>query len=231
MKGRSLKFAAILVIFVTLGFWGCKKKEEKKEPVKKAEKKYTPPRGEVRTVDIRNAYVLGNDNAPVVVVEFTDFQCPFCRRFHHQTFPLIKKNYIDEGKVKWITYNFPLRFHQFAFPAARGLVCAGELGGKDAYWKYYMKIFAVPSLNPASPVEVASEIGLDRKRFGECIESEDTKDRVARSISYGNSIGIRGTPTFIVGRDNGDGTMTGEMVVGAQPYEVFKSKIDALLSE
>ncbi len=233
MKKRN--FLALLVISVMMiAFSGCHKKSEKRVKPNKAKssvQKNIPYQGEVRTVKIRSAYVLGNPNAKVVVVEFTDFQCPFCRRFHHQTFPLIKNNYIDKGKVKWITYNFPLRFHQFAFPAARGFVCAGELGGNDAYWKYYLKIFSVPALNPATPIEIASEIGLDRTKFGKCIESEAVKDKIADSLRYGASLGIRGTPTFIVGRDNGDGTMTGEMIVGAQPYEIFKSKIDALLSE
>ncbi len=164
----------------------------------------------------------------MTIVEFTDFQCPFCRRFHHQTFPIIKKDYIDTGKVKWITFNYPLSFHQFAFPAARGFVCAGQLGGKEAYWKYYMKIFSVPNLNPATPAEIAQEVGIDRTKFGECLDSEEVRNIIADSIRTANSIGISGTPTFIIGTES-NGSVTGEMVVGAQPYEIFKSKIDALL--
>ncbi len=234
---RRLGYTLFIIAFSFLLMGtGCHKKAESpsKHEVKKkkefSQKKQFSPGAEVRTVDIRNDYVLGNPDAKVVVVEFTDFQCPFCRRFHHQTFPLLKENYIDKGLVKWVVKNFPLRFHQFAFPAARGLVCAGELGGRDAFWKYYFKIFNVEMLNPSSPAQVAEEIGLDREKFGRCLDSEEVKDKVAESMRYGSAIGIRGTPTFIIGKDNGDGTMTGEMVVGAQPYEVFKNKIDSLLA-
>ncbi len=240
MRGLRL-FPAILIV-LALFISSCHKKKEAKKPpltppvAQKVQNMQQRPRqtsrpANVKTVRISDKFILGDPSSKLVMVEFTDFQCPFCRRFHAQTFPLLKKEYIDTGKLKWVTIPFPLRFHQYAFPAARGFICAGKTGGEKAYWQYYMKIFNVERLNPYSPVEVATEIGLNRGKFSSCMDSEEVRNELAGLLSFASVIGVRGTPTFILGKDNGDGTMTGEMVVGAQPYEIFKDKIDALLSK
>ncbi len=164
--------------------------------------------------------VKGSENAPVTIIEFSDFQCPFCGRFFSQTLPLIESNYIKTGKVKLIFRDFPLGFHQYAQKSAEAAECADEQG---KFWEYHDKIFEnQAALSSANLKQWASEIGLDTNKFNDCLDSGKMASEVKKDMSDGTAVGIRGTPGFII---------NGKLVSGAQPFSVFQQIIDAELAK
>lgn len=168
--------------------------------------------------------IKGQDNAPVVIVEFGDFQCPFCERFFSQTLPLIKENYIKTGKVKFVYRDFPLTsIHQYAEKAAEAADCANEQG---KFWEYHDLLFSRQyewaSVGVEKFKEYASELGLDTTKFNECLDSGKYENEVRKDFNDGLSYGVRGTPTFFI---------NGIEVVGAQPYSVFQQVIEKELEK
>jgi len=164
--------------------------------------------------------ILGNANAPVTVVEFADFQCPFCGRFFSDAFPQIKEKYITTGKVKFVYRDFPLSFHPFAQPAAEAAECANEQG---KFWQYHDYIFAHQAdLSVANLKAWAGAVGLDTARFNSCLDSHKYAAEIKKDAADGQKAGVNGTPsTFINGR----------MVVGAVPFEQFQSVIEEELKK
>lgn len=161
---------------------------------------------------------LGDPSAKVTIIEFSDFQCPFCARFDKETFPQIKANYIDTGKVRLIYKNFPLPSHTFAQGAAEAAECALEQG---KFWEYAQKLFANQSaLDTASLKQYAKDLGLNEQSFNSCVDSKKYSSAVTVDANIGNSVGIRGTPSFII---------NGTLVDGAYPYSVFQAVIEAKL--
>jgi protein-disulfide isomerase len=162
-----------------------------------------PP--EVVTIANVSGYILGRPDAPVTIVEFTDLQCPFCNRFATTTFDQLKKVYIDSGKVRFISRDFPLDFHPQALPAARASRCAGDQG---KFWELRTALVKNASaLSPAFITQQAASLKLDMKQFDSC---------------------VNGTPTFFVGKTTAQG-FEGFRIVGAQPFAVFQQRIDGLL--
>ena len=165
---------------------------------------------------------MGKEDAPVTIVEFSDYECPFCKRFYDQTLPQIKSQYIDTGKVKLIFRDFPLSFHQNAHIEAEAAECAGDQGGDKAYFKYHDEIFKRTTSNGQGitvdqlPV-IAKDIGLDVNKFNTCLNSGKFKSEVDKDISDGSAAGIQGTPGFVI---------NGKLISGAQPFSVFKQVID-----
>ncbi len=175
-------------------------------------------------------HIRGNKNARILLIEYSDLECPFCKRFHPTA-----KQIIDEYKdqVAWVYRHFPLdQIHPKADKLAEAVECASELGGEDAFWKLTDKIFEVtPSnngLNLDDLPKLAKEIGLDEERFKECLDSGKYKDRVEEDYQSGLKAGIQGTPGNIL-----LDTKTGKtkLIPGAYPFETFKAEIDKLLSE
>ncbi|MEK6974611.1 MAG: DsbA family protein [Nanoarchaeota archaeon] len=163
---------------------------------------------------------LGNKNAPVTIIEFSDFQCPYCTRFHEQTFPELKKNYIDTGKVKFVYRDFPLSFHQYAEKASEASECADEQG---KFWQYHEKLFDnQDNIGTSSLKQYAKDIGLDASKFNECLDSGKMKDEVSNDLKDGASYGAQGTPAFFI---------NGELIDGAQPFEAFEAIIQEKLKE
>ena len=164
--------------------------------------------------------VEGSKNAPVTIVEFSDFQCPYCGRFAIETLSQIKTNYIDTGKVKVVYKDFPLSFHENAQKAAEAAQCAFD---QDKFWEFHDKIFQnQQDLSVISLKRFASELELNTEKFNGCLDSGKMAARVQKDVQEGASVGISGTPAFLV---NGIG------VTGAQPFEVFKQIIDSELSK
>jgi len=176
--------------------------------------------------------VMGNPDATVTIVEFSDFQCPFCQRFHQTTLPLIQENYIDTGKVKFVYRDFPIvSIHpNGAISAALSSECADEQG---MFWEYHDKIFqnqknwerlaADDVVNELKSYAV--ELGLNTNQFNNCLDSEKYLDEVNKDLQDGESYGITGTPGFLIGNeDNGY-----IKLVGAQPYAAFEAAINAQL--
>ena len=165
------------------------------------------------------SYVFGDEDAPVTLYEFSDYQCPFCARFYSGALPEIKKNYIDTGKVKLVFKDFPLDFHPEATPAALAARCAGEQG---KYFEFHDKLFEnQQSLGSASYKQWARELGLEGDSFDDCLDTQKYLADVRKNLVEGQNAGIRGTPGFLV---------NGQLISGAQPYAVFAQAIDAALA-
>ncbi|MEZ4666487.1 MAG: DsbA family protein [Anaerolineae bacterium] len=161
----------------------------------------------------------GPQDAPVTIVEFSDFQCPFCGRFHRETYDQLRKDY--EGKIRFVYRDFPiLSLHPNAEISAEAADCANEQG---KYWEYHDLLLSNQDKSfPADLTHFASQLNLNMTAFGECTSSRRYQQEVATDVQDGQSYGVTGTPTFFI---------NGQPLVGAQPYAVFASAIDAELAK
>ncbi|HEY7791401.1 MAG TPA: DsbA family protein [Vicinamibacterales bacterium] len=172
-------------------------------------------------------YMLGSPTAPVTMVEFTDLQCPFCRQFHMTAFEEIKKAYIDTGKVRYISLDFPLNIHPLAMAAAEAEQCAGAQG---QFWPMRHTIFLNnATLTPTSFETFATDLRLDLPKFNACVSADTYARQIAKDQQEGAAAGVSGTPSFVVGRTSARG-LTGVRMVGAQPFAVFDAEIRSLLA-
>lgn len=169
----------------------------------------------------------GDPDAPVTIVEFSDYQCPFCRKFHNEVLPRIEEEYISAGKVRYIFRDFPLRFHEKAIPAAVAANCAGEQG---KYWVMNDFLFNNPSrLDKDSTLASARELGIDEDKFRECINNEEQVEEVKSDLEMGRKYGVRGTPSFFIG-PTGDGKeMEAVYLRGLRSFETLKPVIEKQL--
>lgn len=164
--------------------------------------------------------VKGDENAPVTITEWSDFECPFCTRFYEQTYPQIIEEYVETGKVKFVYRHFPLNFHPNAQKAAEATECALE---QDKFWEMHDVLFEKGvSGGVASFKQYAQDLGLDTEEFNECLDSGRMADEVANDMREGQDAGVRGTPGFLV---------NDQLVSGAQPFENFKTIIEAELAK
>lgn len=164
--------------------------------------------------------VKGNKDAKVTIVEFSDFECPFCSRYSTETFPQIDKTYIQTGKVRYVFHNFPLPMHANAQKAAEAAECAGAQG---KFWEAHDKLFAnQENLTLADLKQYAASLGLKTADFNTCLDSGKFKDDVAADLSLGQSVGVSGTPAFFI---------NGKLISGAMPFENFKQAIEAELAK
>lgn len=190
-----------------------------------------PSANEKVQINVEGAPTLGSKSAPITIIEYSDYQCPFCRKFWQDTLPNIKKDYIDAGKVKFVYKDFPLGFHPGAIPYAEASRCVKEKGGDETYWKMHDKIFEEQNKldggSVSSTIEYvgdetlkkwAKDLGYD---IGKCLDEGKYKSAVQKDLAEGSSAGVQGTPGFFI---------NGRALSGAQPYSVFKQAIDAELS-
>jgi protein-disulfide isomerase len=185
----------------------------------------------VRRVSASRDHIYGNPNAPISLIEYSDFECPFCKRFHPTAKEIVD---IYGGKVNWVYRHFPLPIHNpGAQIEAEASECVNELGGNEAFWKFTDAIYARTQSNgngfPVTQlVPLGKEIGLNEKRFQECLSSGKGAARVREDIDEGNQIGITGTPANILLKN-----ATGEVAVkfGAMPLDAFKADVDRLLGK
>jgi protein-disulfide isomerase len=162
---------------------------------------------------------IGSADAPVTIVEFSDYQCPFCGSFERDTMPMIRGDYIDTGKARLVFRNFPLDFHGYARKAAEAAECAGEQG---RFWEMHGRLFAgQDSLGDESYRRWAQEIGLDAANFSACLDGGAMAAKVDGDLAAARALGISGTPTFLI---------NGRALEGARPYSAFKDAIDAELA-
>jgi protein-disulfide isomerase len=175
--------------------------------------------------DLTGVSMLGSKNAPLTIVEFTDYQCPYCQRFHMTAFTELKKAYIDTGKVRFFSKDMPLDFHPNAMRAAMAARCAGEQG---KFWELRDTMGANPnSLDMEHIVNFAADLKLDTPALRACIDSGKYKEPVQTDVLEAMKIGANGTPTFVVGKSIGNG-VDGELVVGAMPFQMFDAKLKEL---
>ena len=180
-------------------------------------------------VSVAGAPMLGRADAPVTLVEFSDYQCPFCQRFFATTLPALKKEYVDTGKVRYVFLDFPLdQLHPQARRVAEAAHCAGDQG---KYWDMHAVLFQnQPSLAALQFAEHAQAAGVDATKLGQCVASGRHAARVARNVADGAGIGVQATPTFVVGRTTAGDFVEGPPLRGAQPVETFRRLIDQALS-
>jgi protein-disulfide isomerase len=171
-------------------------------------------------------YAIGRADAPVTLVEFADFQCPFCKKFHTDAYSELKKNYIDTGKVRFVSRDLPLEFHPFALRAAEAARCAGD---QQKYWELRDALYS----NAAPPSEevinkAAETLLLDKSAFQSCLASEKYKADVQKDATEAATLQISGTPTFVLAKSSKD-KLNGIRIVGAQPYVAFQTAIESFL--
>jgi protein-disulfide isomerase len=177
------------------------------------------------TIANLKGYVMGSPEAPLTMVEFTDLQCPFCREYAATTFDEIKKNWIDTGRLRYISRDFPLDFHPYAMPAARAARCAGEQG---KFWEMRMALMRNANLlSPGYITKTAADLKLNAKAFAECTASPKYDAEIEAETVEGARIGVSGTPTFVIGKSLPD-AVAGPMIVGALPYGTFDAKLKEL---
>lgn len=175
-------------------------------------------------------HILGNPDADVVIIEYSDTECPFCKQLH-QTMIQVAGEYGKSGQVAWVYRYFPLDMHPKARKEAEALECASQLGGNDAFWKYTDKIFDVTpgnnGLDATMLPKIAGMIGLDVEKFTTCLSSGKNAPRVQRDFENGASVGVRGTPYSIIWNRK-----TGKQVPmnGAYPFENVKSLLDGIIT-
>lgn len=172
----------------------------------------------------------GNKGARVAIIEFSDFQCDFCLQYVTGTFPQLDKNYIKTGKVRYFFRNLPLSAHPNAFRAAEAAQCAAEQG---KFWEAHDRFFANQNtLNPNDWPQHAQALGLDTTKFNQCLMDGKYDDAINKDIDEAQSLGINGTPAFLIGltTPNNQIVSVRKVVMGAEPYESFKQALDELLS-
>lgn len=186
-------------------------------------------------VSVDDDPVLGDKNAKVTLIEFSDYECPFCKRHFDQTYPQLKKDYIDTGKVKLVYRDYPLPFHDpMATYEAQAANCAKEQGGDTTYFKMHDEIFKTTTSNGNGLTKdqvrkIAADLGLNAGNIIACADGDKYKDEVAKDIADGSAAGVSGTPTFFISKSDPSGTIEGTILVGAQPYSAFQQVIDPLL--
>ena len=185
----------------------------------------------VMKISADNDPVIGNPDAPITIIEFSDFQCPFCARFFTQTLPLIYEEYIDQGKVKLVFRDYPIQsIHPNAVPASVASECANEQGkfkemhdilfGNQNEWSKQETVDALSLFS-----QYATEIQLEQETFDSCLTSGKYIDEIQKDLVDGQNYGVSGTPGFFVGNDQ----IGYVQIKGAQPFDVFKKVIDAQL--
>jgi protein-disulfide isomerase len=178
------------------------------------------PTPELRRYDVPedDDPVLGPAEAPITIIEFSDYECPYCQKWHLEVWPALQAEYGDQ--IRLVYRDFPLTsLHSNAMPAAAAANCARE---QEMYWEYNELLFDMKlNLGKSTYTHYAEELGLDLGAFTECLDSGRHVDEVEADYEYAVNLGIRSTPTFFV---------NGIPVVGAQPFESFKKLIDQELA-
>lgn len=189
-----------------------------------------PSPAESVAVTLDGAAVGGDPHAAVALIEFTDYQCPFCGRHFQTTFPRLWRDYVQTGKVRYLIRDMPLsQIHPHALAAARAARCAGAQG-TEQFWRYHDALFSHQSgiADSIFPI-LAHEAGLDLQKFWICIGSSSVTRLVERDLAEAGRLRLSGTPAFIIGLPDNSQTMKGVLLPGAFPYESFQEVIDSAL--
>jgi protein-disulfide isomerase len=243
LKREALSSDALLIsgailfgaIIITLALWmpamTSNKKAEtgtKPAPTEKIEEGDT-----TATVTLDDDAVMGDKTkAKVAIVEFSDLECPFCKRFHQETYDQLVKEYVETGKAVIVARDFPLSFHDpKATEEAAVAECVRAQKGDNAYFAFTKEIYAATLTNgkglpEGKMMELLRKAGVDAKKALACSESEETKAEIQKDIADGTKAGVTGTPSFIIGTLGEDGTVTGELIVGALPLSGFQEVLN-----
>lgn len=181
------------------------------------------PNIEGKEISTENLKVRGNPQASIVLVEFSDYECPFCARFHDTPKNIMSAS---DGKVAWAWKHFPLSFHQNAEPAAIAAECVNKLAGTEKFWTFSdMLIANQQKLSSSLYTTEASKLGINGADFSTCLNDPQMKSNVSNELNEGASLGVNGTPaTFIVSNENGKYTVL-EMISGALPQATVEAAV------
>ena len=252
MKNIVITLIAISLLIFSLSAWSASTKEEIialqaqveamqndlteiKKMLKDTKAAPAPraaqPAFKEQEISIGTSPYKGKVDATVTLVEYSDYQCPFCARNYRDVMPTLVKEYVDTGKLKFVMREKPIpSLHRNAVNASKAAVCAG---GQGKYWEMHNMLFENQrELGIANLKVFAETIGLDTAKFNVCIESEEVKKRVNADIASGEKLGIRGTPGFFLGLTDPSDSNKANLSVfikGARPVGDFKQAIDDLL--
>lgn len=175
------------------------------------------------TLKLDGGFSLGSSDAPITIVEFTDYQCPFCRQFESTTLAELRKRYVDTGAVRFVVRDFPLvAAHPDAMRAAEAARCAAD---QDRFWPMHDLLFGDPTkLSPADLLDSAKSLKLDADAFGSCLKSGKHALEIQNDLQVASALQINGTPAFVIGKAKAD-ELSGSIVIGAQPLSVFEAKL------
>jgi protein-disulfide isomerase len=183
-------------------------------------------------LDLTRAPQLGSDTAIVTLVEFSDYECPFCLRHFQQTMPQIEANYIETGRIRYAFMDWPVdQLHPQAIRAHEAAHCAGE---QDKYWDMHRRLFGpAGDHSPDRLLDLARAVGLNMDRFAECVGSGRAEPMIRETGRLVEQLGATGTPVFFIGiRDRSTQQVTVlRGLSGAQPYEVFAKALDEVLAQ
>jgi len=186
------------------------------------------PAQAIAKLNVGRSPSLGKPDAPVTIIEFSDYQCPFCERFFSTTLPALKADYIATGKVRYVFRDFPLdSIHPQARKAAEAAHCAGEQG---KYWEMHDRLFKNQRALMVDNLKgFARDLGLKVEDFNSCLDQGKYANAVSEHLAAGSAVGVTGTPTFFIGKTAADGTIEATSLRGAQPIAAFRQVIDRLL--
>ncbi|MBI2986155.1 MAG: DsbA family protein [Deltaproteobacteria bacterium] len=190
-----------------------------------------PPEPQNVVLSVKDDPFKGEKNAKITLVEFSDYQCPFCSRHSRDTLPQLEREYIASGKLKYVFRNFPIEsIHPQAFKAHEAANCAAEQG---KYWEMHDRLFADQKMLAPKDLPIhAQALGLDLPKFQQCVDSGKHASKIRSDLADGQKAGVQGTPTFFLGlTDPSDTKVKAARVIrGAQPYAAFKTAIAGLLA-
>lgn len=200
------------------------------ERLRSVEDKLPPLPPAKYTIELTDSPSMGDPNAPIAIVEFSDFQCPYCRRFHETTMLYLKKEYLDTGKARLIFRDTPLSdIHPQAKPAAIAARCAHR---QDKFWSYAAVLFAQQEeLKAESYREIAQEQALDMDKFSVCLKDPAVQASVEADHAYAQIIGVEATPSFFVGLVQGNKVIDAIPLAGAVPFPYFAGAVDKLMRD
>ena len=184
----------------------------------------------VATLNVRGEPFKGDAGARIAIVEYSDFECPFCGKYSREVYPQIVERYVKTGKVRYYFRDLPLPIHANALPAATAARCAGEQG---KFWEMHDSLFANQSaLSQKDLAERAARLGLDQPRFSDCVSSTKYAEAIRKVVAGAQRMGIDGTPAFAIGTITAGGEVVtvNQVALGADSFEGFKAMLDEIIS-
>jgi len=181
-----------------------------------------PVLSQIRRLSLKGGFSLGSSQAPIAIVEFTDFECPYCRQFQSAVLAEVRRRCIDTGKVRFVIRDFPLSIHANAMQAAEAARCAGDQG---KYWPMHDALFSEPpKLDQIGLVEHAESLALDVDMFRSCLAGGKHKPDIETDMQVAGALQINGTPSFLIGKITGE-EVEGSIVVGSLSLSAFEAKL------
>lgn len=183
------------------------------------------PPGTIVETTADGPFVLGRADAPVTMIEFVDYECSFCRRYHRDTYERIRKEFVDTGLVRYVVRDFPMQMHKNSVTTARAARCGAQQG---KFWEMRDALLTAKRLDVDGVVDAGGSIGLDTAKLRDCVVNAKVNASIKQDLEEGIRIGVEAAPTFVIGRSKGD-RVEGGLFPGAKAYEVFESRIRAVL--